>query len=320
MLELALGAGPPTVDVGDVLLRARGAALRRGLARAAARARAGPARRRSRRSCSSRRRTSCRPAASATSTRPGRSAAGAAATRARPWLAENAIELAAQGADGARRRLELPRQSSTGRCRYRPVVSATRPAGRRRLGTDPRRGAVANVNSPLRTRRSRRRRPSGCCARWCEPHGELADRGNAPRARSPPTRTPLGARLLAARRRPTPAQAGRDAGRRAAAAGDRGDQLRAGRPGYAHRPDERVAARRAGAAPTTTARRVPVRLSPVQAAPATTRSCVGTRASALPARGDRAHRFQPSASRATRRRCVLRRARAAATTPLRPTR
>jgi succinyl-diaminopimelate desuccinylase len=160
---------------------------------------------------------------------------GRAGHSARPWLADNAIERAA---DGVRALSAVaPSRRTIDGLDFTQVVSVTTlHAGVARNvipGT-----AIANVNfryAPDVTPEEAERMLRG----WCEPRGEIAVTGNTPGAR-PPHENALLARLLTASGGAVEAKQAWTPVAEFAAAGVEAVNFGPGDPAFAHRRDERI--------------------------------------------------------------------------------
>jgi succinyl-diaminopimelate desuccinylase len=162
---------------------------------------------------------------------------GRAGHSARPWLADNAIDRAADGVL-ALRAIE-PSTLTIDGLEYTPAVSVTtlRAGVARNVIPD---AATANVN--LRYTPDTAPAPAERALRaWCEPYGAIELVCNTPGA-LPPRGSPLLERLAAAAGAAVEAKQAWTPVAELAAAGVDAVNLGPGDPALAHRPDERVAA------------------------------------------------------------------------------
>jgi succinyl-diaminopimelate desuccinylase len=162
--------------------------------------------------------------------------AGTAGHSARPWLADNAIERAADGVAALR---EVGRSSvDIGGLQFTQVVSVTTLAAGVARNVIPG-AATANVNfryAPDLTPE----RAEATLRGWCEPHGDVEVLSNSPGA-LPPRDNPVLDLLVDASRHPVQAKQAWTPVADFAAAGIEAVNFGPGDPAQAHRRDERVA-------------------------------------------------------------------------------
>jgi succinyl-diaminopimelate desuccinylase len=160
---------------------------------------------------------------------------GCAGHSARPWLADNAIERAADGVRAVRE-IEPSRVTIDGLDFTQTVAVTTLHAGVARNVIPGE--ARANVNFRYAPTLTADRAEERLRA-WCEPHGEIELLNNSPGA-LPPHENPLLERLLAASGSQLEAKQAWTPVAELAAAGIEAVNFGPGDPAFAHRRDERV--------------------------------------------------------------------------------